>query len=51
MPILTYSNKMLTLSQQIGKPEKEKLRAFVWGLDSSIKYAIRNLNPKSYEEA
>ena len=51
MPIMTYSNKLLTLAQQIGAPDKEKLRAFVRGLDSSIKYAIRNLNPKSYEDA
>ena len=47
LPIVTYSNKLLTLSQQIGTPDKEKLCAFVRGLDSSIKYAIRNLNPKS----
>ena len=50
-PIVSYSNKLLTLAQQIGTPEKEKLRAFVRGLDSSIKYSIRNLNPKTYEEA
>lgn len=51
LPIVVYSNKLLTLTQQIGTPEKEKLRAFIRGLDSSIKYPIRNLNPKSYEEA
>lgn len=48
-----YSEGMpiVTSAQQIRTPDKEKLRAFVRGLDSSIKYAIRNLNPKSYEEA
>lgn len=51
MPIVIYSNKLLTLAQQIGTPDKEKLRTFIRGLNSSIKYVIRNLNPKSYEEA
>lgn len=51
MPIVTYSNKLLTLAQPIGTLEKEKLRMFIRGLDSSIKYAVRNLNPKTYEEA
>ena len=50
-PVLTYSSKLPTLAQLIGTPEKEKLRAFTRGLDSSIKYSIRNLNPKTYEEA
>ena len=35
----------------IGTLEKEKPRAFTRGLDSSIKYSIRNVNPKTYEEA
>ena len=51
MPVLNYSNKLLTLAQQIGATEKEKLRTFTRGLDASVKYAIRNLNPKTYEEA
>ena len=51
-PFVLHSNKLLTLAQRIGTPDnKEKLRAFVGGLDSSIKYAIRNLNPKTYKEA
>ncbi|MCO5547740.1 hypothetical protein L7F22_001191 [Adiantum nelumboides] len=51
MPVLSYSNKLLTLAQQIGSTEKEKLRAFSRGLDASIKYGIRNLKPATYEEA
>ena len=51
MLVMSFSNKLLTLAQQIGTPEKEKLRAFVRGLDSSIKYCTRNLNPKTYDEA
>ncbi|MCO5581721.1 hypothetical protein L7F22_035610 [Adiantum nelumboides] len=37
MPVLSYSNKLLTLAQQIGSTKKEKLRAFSRGLDASIK--------------
>ncbi|MCO5568092.1 hypothetical protein L7F22_021788 [Adiantum nelumboides] len=51
MPVLSYSNKLLTLTQQIGSTEKEKLRAFSRGLDASIKYGVRNLKPATYEEA
>ncbi|KAI5055900.1 hypothetical protein GOP47_0029421 [Adiantum capillus-veneris] len=52
IPMVTYSiGKLLTLTQQIGTPEKKKLQAFISGLDSSIKYSIQNLNPKIYEEA
>ncbi|MCO5571689.1 hypothetical protein L7F22_025436 [Adiantum nelumboides] len=51
MPLLSYSNKLLTLAQQIGSTEKEKLRAFSRGLDASIKYGVRNLKPATYEEA
>ena len=51
MSMVTYSSKFLTLTQQIGTPEKEKLRAFIRGLDSSIKYSMRNLDPKTYQEA
>ena len=42
----TYSSKFL-----IGTPEKEKLHVFIRGLDSSVKYSIWNLDPKTYEEA
>ncbi|MCO5549454.1 hypothetical protein L7F22_002925 [Adiantum nelumboides] len=51
IPVLSYSNKLLTLAQQIGSTEEEKLRAFSRGLDASIKYSIRNLKPATYEEA
>ncbi|MCO5578519.1 hypothetical protein L7F22_032362 [Adiantum nelumboides] len=43
MPVLSYSNKLLTLAQQIGSTEKEKLRDVNRGLDGSIKYSVRNL--------
>ncbi|MCO5568507.1 hypothetical protein L7F22_022206 [Adiantum nelumboides] len=51
MPVLSYSNKLLTLAQQVGSTKKEKLRAFSRGLDASIKYGVRNLKPATYEEA
>ncbi|MCO5553051.1 hypothetical protein L7F22_006572 [Adiantum nelumboides] len=51
MPVLSYSNKLLTLAQHIGTTEKEKLRAFSRGLDASIKHGVRNLKPATYEEA
>ncbi|MCO5585559.1 hypothetical protein L7F22_039493 [Adiantum nelumboides] len=51
MPVLSYSNKLLTLAQQIGSTEKTKLQAFSRGLDASIKYGVTNLKPATYEEA
>lgn len=46
-PLLSYANKVIWLGVQLNKMEKERLRAFLYGLDHLIKFDVQCAGTRS----
>ena len=50
-PVLTYANKVMHLGVQLWKSDKERLGAFLYGLDLLIKFDVQTQCPDTMAEA
>ena len=49
-PVMSFSNKILQLGVQLRKSDEDRLESFLFGLDEYIKYDVRVMRPRDFND-